>query len=230
MNMLIDAYRFGSGGGGPTDPYWANVMALLHFDGTNGSTTFTDQVAGHAWARQGDGALSTAQAKWGPSSFAMDGVNDAVEAISSDFTVGTGEFTDEFWIYPSTLPSNWIMSDQRPDSTQGVYPTIYATGSTLKFFTNSADRISGGTIVTGVWQHVALCRDGSGNTRLFLDGTQVGSTYTDTNNYLGTRIRLGASGVDLGIGMNGYMDDYRRTNAARYTSNFTPPTAAFPNS
>lgn len=80
------------------------------------------------------------------------------------------------------------------------------------------------------WTHIALCRSGS-STRLFLDGVQTGSTYTDTNNYLGPANRpvIGASGLSLGgSALNGYIDDLRITKFARYTANFTPPTAAFP--
>ena len=69
---------------------------------------------------------------------------------------------------------------------------------------------------------------------MFINGTQAGSTYTDANNY-------GAS-APLGIGtywsagapvttstLNGNIDDLRITKYARYTTTFTPPTAAFPN-
>lgn len=221
------------GGGGvvaPTDPFFANVKALLHLDGTNGSTTITDQIAGHAWSVISNAQLSTAQFKFGSASLLLDGANDAVRATSADFTVGTGDVTVEGWIYPSTLPANWVIFDQRPDGTQGLYPTIYVTGSTLKLFSNSTDRISGGTVVTGGWQHWAWCR-ASGTSRLFLGGTQVGSNFADSTNYLGTRIQLGSSGFDTGLGMNGYQDDFRFTpGVARYTSNFTPPVLPFPNS
>lgn len=227
MSLIINPYRFVSAA---TDPFFANVKSLLHFDGANGSTTITDQIAGHAWSVLSNAALSTAQAKFGPSSLVLDGANDAAQATSADFIVGNGDFTAEGWIYPNILPVNWIIFDQRPDGTQGVYPTVYASDSQLKFFTDSADRITGGTIAPGAWQHWAYCR-ASGTGRLFLAGTQVGANFADANNYIGNRIRLGASGFDTGLGMVGFQDDYRLTvGVARYTSNFTPPTAAFPNS
>lgn len=217
-------------GGVASDPYFSYVKALLHFNGTNNSTTITDEIPGHSWACLANARLSTSLSKWGSAAATFDGTSDSVEATSSDFAIGTGDFTDEFWIYPTALPGTWVMFDQRPNGTQGAMPTIYATVSTLKYFTSSADRISGGTIVINTWQHVALCR-ASGTTRLFLNGTQVGSSYADSNNYTATRIRFGTSGVDGGLGTFGSIDDYRRTvGVARYTANFTPPTAEFPNS
>ena len=54
--------------GGSADPYAANVISLLHFDGVNGSTTFTDQVPSRSWGRSGTSTISTAQSKFGGSS------------------------------------------------------------------------------------------------------------------------------------------------------------------
>jgi hypothetical protein len=61
---------------------------------------------------------------------------------------------------------------------------------------------------------------------MFVNGTQVGSTYTDTNTYVNNPIIIGAR-YDATAGFNGYIDDLRVSLYARYTANFTAPTAAF---
>jgi len=66
---------------------------------------------------------------------------------------------------------------------------------------------------------------------MFLDGTQVGSTYTDSTVYVNGTSRpvIGAEGFNSppNDSINGYIDDLRITKGyARYTANFTPPTSA----
>jgi hypothetical protein len=68
---------------------------------------------------------------------------------------------------------------------------------------------------------------------MFVNGTQVGSTYTDSTNYLSASRRpvIGINGFnETAAPLNGYIDDLRITKGvARYTANFSVPTAAFPN-
>jgi hypothetical protein len=65
---------------------------------------------------------------------------------------------------------------------------------------------------------------------MFLNGTQVGSTYADNNSYLACSLRIGYfNDGSTTNSFNGYMDDMRISDYARYTGNFTPPTASFAN-
>jgi hypothetical protein len=149
------------------------------------------------------------------------------------YAFGTGDFTVEFWLYVnSTAPSLSIIYDSRPNATTtATAPTIYLSSSNLRYYFNGADRITGNNLSTSVWYHVALCRSGA-STRLFVNGTQVGSTYTDSNTYTNSALRPFIGGDSTSIGnntLNGYIDDLRITKGyARYTSNFTAPSAAFP--
>jgi len=118
-------------------------------------------------------------------------------------------------------------------SATSVNPHIYYFGNNgIRYYTSSADRITGSVLSASTWHHIAVCR-ASGSTRLFINGTQSGATYTDANNY-GTSAPLGV-GTYWSAGspvttstLNGYIDDLRITKSARYTANFTPPTAALP--
>jgi hypothetical protein len=150
---------------------------------------------------------------------------------AENFAFGTGDFTIEFWLYLNTTSGTPIIYDSRPPSTNGAQPTIYMNGAVITYFANNANRITGATLTTSTWYHIALTRSGT-DTKLFVDGTQAGSTYTDSTTYTNATNRP-LIGVDSASGntnyFNGFIDDLRITKGvARYTSAFTPPTAALP--
>jgi len=234
----------GGGGGAPTDPLFAQVVALLHFNGADGSTTFTDEI-GNTWAAIGDAKIITAQSQYGGASLNCDGTNDGIICTNAAFAPGTGDFCVEKWVrrVGDTAvggASAGVLFDMRT-AEPSVQMAILATGSTSsparspQFFVNGSARIFGGSNIltnAGAFQHLALDRH-SGVTRLFVNGTQVGSNYTDTNNYTGTTIYIGSRFAAVSgdrRSWNGQIDDFRYTKASRYTANFTPPTAAFPDS
>jgi hypothetical protein len=80
-------------------------------------------------------------------------------------------------------------------------------------------------LTTGTWYHIALVRS-SGTVNLYVNGTSVGSA-TITSAINGPYIVVGGY-YSSSFLFNGYLDDVRITKGfARYTSSFTPPTAAF---
>ena len=103
--------------------------------------------------------------------------------------------------------------------------------NSIYYYTNGNNVITGGNVPLAQWIHVALCRSNL-STKLFLNGVQTGSTYADTNDYIESSVRVGGGndGATSAYSLTGYIDDLRITdkNIARYTANFTPPTAAFP--
>jgi hypothetical protein len=213
------------------DPYWEYVTLMLHGNGTNGAqnNTFLDSSTNNfTITRNGNttqGAFSPYGDNW---SNYFDGTGDYLNlGGQSAFSFGTGDFTIEFWVYLNSTTAN--LSDFRQASTNGLYPAIYVTNGSLRYYVNSLDRItSSTTLAVGTWYHVALSRSGT-STRLFLNGVQEGSTYTDSNNYIvgPDRPTIGISGFDgTGNPLNGYLSNYRIVKGtAVYTSNFTPPTA-----
>jgi hypothetical protein len=215
---------------GAGDLYWGNVVSLLHFDGADASTTITD-AKGTTWTAGGATQLDTAQSKFGGSSLLVSASGGWGQASSSNYALGTGDFTIEFWMRPNSASGLQIMFDMRPDGTEGLYPTVYCSGTDLYFFSNSTNRITAtGAMPTGAFKHVAVARR-DGVTRMFVEGVQVGASYADSANYLGGRIRLGASGSNGTGQYDGWLDEVRVTKGvARYAENFTPPTTAFSNS
>lgn len=210
---------------------------LLHCDGANNSTTITNNASsGSAWTVNGNAKISTAQSRFGGSSLLLDGnVNSYI--TPSGFTGsygfaydGTGDFTIEMWIYPTTISgSARIIYDTRPGS-NGAYQTIYMEASgVIYYYTQTNNRITGPTLGINTWYHIALVRNGYW-TRFFVNGINYG-TYLDTNSYLtnSARPRIGMNGVFNDSPYAGYIDEIRISRYARYYDNFTPSTTAFPN-
>ena len=175
----------------------------------------------------GNAQISTTQSKWGGSSISFDGTGDYLTFPASNlFIFGTGDFTIECWFYANSLSSTSVLIECRNNT---VGPVIFYDSGALRVNYNSSGGvlITGGSLSTGVWYHIALARSGS-STKLFVNGTQSGSTASDTNNYSNNTLIVGASYLFTQT-LNGYIQDLRITKGyARYTANFTAPTAAFP--
>lgn len=218
-----------------SDPSFASVVLLcINDNAADTTTTFVDQsAAARTLTPVGNFQYDTAQAPTGMTSSGLsDGTGDYLGAASStDFAYGTAAFTIETFLRVETLGTQ-VLLDQR-EATADVLPAIYylAAGS-IFYFTNNANAISGanGSLVADTWQHIALCKDGSGNTRLFVAGTQVGSTYADAHNYGSSKFRM-CDGFSAANSVNGHTCSWRVTKGvARYTGNFTPPTLPLPTS
>ena len=185
----------------------------------------------------GDAQVSTSVKKYGTGSLAFDGTGDYLlsNAPSTDlYAFGTGNFTIEFWIYFNSVSGTIILYDPRNTSETNC-PVLYMSSGVLYFYASGSNLITGSSLSTSTWYHIALARSGT-STKLFINGTQSGSTYTDTNNYVcqTNRPAIAANGYGAGGGvgsypLNGYIDDFRITKGlARYTTTFTPPTSALP--
>lgn len=215
----------------PTSPLTAisNTVALTNM--TNAG--ISDSAMMNDLETVGNAQVSTSVKKFGTGSIAFDGTGDYLKsnADTSLYTFGTGDFTIEMWFYLNNIVDNKYLIDFRPTSTNGAYPAIYIADSSLYYYTNTTQAISATSALSATtWYHVAVCRSGT-STKMFLNGTQVGSTYSDSTNYLCDTNRpfIGIASRSLSNEMNGYIDDLRITKGyARYTANFTPPTAALP--
>jgi hypothetical protein len=220
----------------PTTPLTAISGTSLLINMTNGA--IFDNAMMNDLETLGNAQISTSVKKYGTGSLAFDGTGDYLISNSPTtdlYAFGIGDFTIEFWLYLNSTSGAQVFYDGRPASSQGLQPTIYTNSGTLYYYTNATNRITGNSLSTNTWYHIAVSRSGS-STKMFVNGTQVGSTYTDSTNYINSALRpmIGADGYNSGTPggnpMNGYIDDLRITKGyARYTTTFTPPTAAFPN-
>ena len=152
----------------------------------------------------------------------FDGTGDYIDAPSNvAFTLGTSDFTIEGYLYLISGTTGTLYDSRTGPTT--ISPVIYLNTGALTYFVAS-NRIDGPTLVAGQWHHIAVSRSGT-STKLFLNGEQVGLTYTDTNNYVigGPKIGAGYNNSNL---LNGYISNLRvLKGTALYTSNTAPPTA-----
>ncbi len=217
-------------GGSERDPYFANVVALLHMDGADGSTTFTDSSPlGATYTAVGNAQVDTAQSVFGGGSLLCDDVGDYLQGPSSSnysFPAGT-DFTVEAWTRFAATPVNeYILAS----ATSGGLVFLVSSGNLRISRQATGDDISRTFSPTlNVWYHVAGTRSGT-TYRVFIQGIQQGATVSTTVNYPTIAPRIGGNAASTDS-FNGWIDDFRLTRGvARYTGSFTPPTRAFPNS
>jgi hypothetical protein len=208
------------------DRYFSNVSLLLHMDGANGSTTFTDNSSNvRTVTAVGNAQMSTTQSQFGGAAAYFDGTGDYL-SLSGGMPSGTGTaFTIECWIRLDDLSAYRAITRTAGGLDIGVQPSgmIVCDQTSVGIIANSAT----GVITAGTWYHVAVTRDTSNNYKIYVNGTQVASATNAFSVTAATTIGFSAfSGAHY---FKGYIDDFRVTNALRYTANFTPPTSAFPN-
>ena len=232
MNLLLSDPAFLATSGGvssPGDPYFSNVALLLHGDGANGSTTIIDSSPSpKTVTASGNAKISTAQSN------PFGGSNSIL--ISTSLTNGlltiptisfalNESFTVEAWLFKTGVHSSGYSTlFAGGGSNQFGYDTP-ATSSVFMYLDASMVATSSGPVIpTNDWCHVAYTRDVA-TCRVFVDGILQGSG-TRGNAFLLSTL----AGLSLGAqNIVGYIDEVRITKGvARYTSNFTPPTAPFP--
>jgi len=179
----------------------------------------------------GNTQISTSQYKFGSSSIRLDGTGDYITVTDNgNFDFGTNDFTIEWWQRLDSLDRFAI--DFRNGSSASNRILIYSyqydgSADDLYLYTN-ANRITATSCLTAnQWQHIAFVRS-SGTTKLYIDGTQQGNSYSDSNSYSHAEMRIWHNSIGAeNYTPAGYIDEYRVSNSARYTSNFTTPSARF---
>lgn len=178
----------------------------------------------------GNAQISTAQSKFGGGSMLFDGTGDGLLCKQFGQTFA-GDFTVEFWIYRTgtavEYPIDIFMPPPADTQAISMYINNSGAGSYNAVF-NGSTRFTGasGSIAADQWVHVAMVRY-NGVHSVYVNGTANASTYSSTASYPNCQIAVGRD-VAGSYSFTGYIDDFRVTNGiARYTANFTPPTAPF---
>jgi hypothetical protein len=169
------------------------------------------------------------------SSMFFDGTGDYLSVPTTPaLGFGTGDYTIEFYMYLTASPassSKYTLLDFRTAANAQAH-TCYVLNSAgtlyLGFYNGSADTTSSSQPVTlNNWVHCVWTRS-SGVLKIFVNGVQAYSASM-TADYTSTRpLTIGAPPGGGSEFLFGYIADLRITKAARYTANFTPPTAPLP--
>jgi hypothetical protein len=205
---------------------------LLHCNGADASTTFTDE-AGKSMTANGDAQLDTANKKFGSASGLFDGTGDYVSAANSaDFDFSTGDWTVDYWVRRNGANATAGVYGSTTDGGDGL-SIGFATDSSgkIRVIWDNTEKIVSGTAITNLtWTHVAVVR--SGNTvTVYRGGTADG-----TDDCTGDTIASSGAGIVIGrLATNaddyyftGHVDEIRVSKGiARWTSNFTPPAVEY---
>jgi hypothetical protein len=216
--------------GAAYDPYWDNVVLLLKGEGADGSATFIDSSeSSHVVSVSTGARISQDEAKFGSTSMYFNGAGGATVSEINDFNFGSEDFTIEFFVLKTAAGDATLVSRWGSNDSSSVFEIIIYNN---RMYFQTPNQNSNTTTLPpiGAWCHVAFCRNG-GTAKGFINGVEVvvNASYSTTP--------LPSLATPLGIGvrpnglfpLQGYIDELRITKGvARYTANFTPPTAPFP--
>lgn len=206
---------------------------MLHANGEDGAQTYTAET-GQTVTFVGTAQLDTAVKKFGSACLLLDGDSDYLTIPdSSDWDLGTDDFTIDFWVYFNTLPASGAQVGlvSHFDGSTGWATYLYNVSGTLTLYLYSFDDAvninKATTFSTATWYHIAIVRSGN-SWYWFKDGTQIGTTGSSSGSLQSatTPLKIGYRG-DSGY-LDGSIDEFRLSKGiARWTSNFSVPTEEY---
>ena len=211
----------------------ANTMLLLHMDGADGGTTFTDSSSnGLTTTSTGNAFTETSEKKIGTSSLQTTASSPSprISTAYSSVLASTGDFTVEMWLN-STYTTGSALLDMR-NGTDNFFMDHYAGGTNNKVAWEFGNDAASRRIFTvtnqtaGVWNHMAVVRDTSHQWYFYWNGVSISPDSGDMTSFLTMQIN---DGKPLLIGTNysfgdpcyGYYDEFRLSNNVRYPNGTT---------
>ena len=208
----------------PTAPLTAITNTKLLVQGTDAGIIDKAQVSKQV-KLVGNTKSSTDQYKFLTSSMYFDGTGDYVQLDNIQLPA---DFTIELWarLNVVTTSSNIPFVVLGNSSATGNWQFDINASNNLRLQYNVTGDLSASTGLTAnTWHHLAVVRSGT-TVKIYKDGTEVASG-TISQNFNATETVYIARNRGNSTFLNGYVSDVRITaGLARYTANFTPPTAA----
>jgi hypothetical protein len=227
----------------PTVPLTAITNTSLLCNFTNAG--IFDNTGKNVLETVADAQIDTTTKKYGTGSMEFDGTGDYLNCrMNSELSLGSGNWTIEAWLYFTSVSgdkgivSNFSTISGPPFQAFGINIRYAASLSGIRSVFGGGSLADAWTAAwspsTNTWYHFAATRSAN-SYRVFIDGSQIGSTETFTNattivNASDPNFSIGTAQTVASSDFQGFIDDLRITKGvARYTAAFTPPTAAFPN-
>lgn len=216
------------------------IISGLHFNGTNGSTTFRDVVPSNVWGASGNAQIVTDAAAFGGFSGSFDGTGDYIALGNGGNLVTPGvdeDWTLSGWVTPASVTTVRGFVSTRVTSPTGFGWQLYseANGSVAFVYHLSHSvtvYIGGGSLTLNARNYIALSKKGRVY-YLFVNGAKVDERTENSPIYIvGASSlvygRFTASGAHPQYDFTGKLDDWRiHKGACLYEYNFSPPTDAF---
>jgi hypothetical protein len=148
----------------------------------------------------------------------------------TDLQPGSGDFCIELYVNLVNQGANFpVFVDSRVSGatdTNGFFWGIRDSDNRIYLYTHSGTQIyADHSLTTGKWYHLALTRQ-SGTFRMFIDGSQAGVSYSQSQNYT-NQIRYIGHSTNSEVQtwyIDAYISNFRFVKGeAVYTTNFTPP-------
>jgi Concanavalin A-like lectin/glucanases superfamily len=226
-NVSIGYYV--GGGGGGAGAVGNNASSTPGSGGIGIASTITGSSVYYAGGGGGSGDNRTTTG-----SITFNGTSDYIYSTSSSYSFGTGDFTIEFWHYPSGSVSNnglfQLTNAIFSVATLGIsvaYLGALGAGTIqVSYGSNSTVTVTP-TFSTSAWNHFALVRS-SNTLKLYVNG--VGSTIaaSDTTNYSYQGLAIAGYYATSQLTKGNFSNFRIVKGTAIYTSNFTPPTSPLP--
>jgi hypothetical protein len=230
-----------TGGGVPGNDAFTKI--LLHMDGANGGTTFTDDNAGGVsatWSTSGSPTTTTTSPRFGTASYQGNSSSHIVSNQVAAYQAGSSDFTVDFWMRgtdattlqyicgfldgsQTTFSAGWYIYYDASKFLRGTFGNTSASS----FQTNTGAT----TVLDGNWHHIALVKTSS-SVQIYIDGVATGSPVTPSGSMYsssGQRLWIGSAPIAFGsTAFRGQIDEFRYSlGIARWNANFTPPTGPY---
>lgn len=218
-------------------------LSLVHFDGTDGSTVITDDVAARVWTASGAAKLVAAGAKFGSACASFNGSNSYITSGDAAsfwkfLHACTTPWTIDGWVSPSGSGTRTILDNGGAASAAvGIYISVNGSNQLAVNIARGtsgtmAAQLAAGAVPNSTWTYIKVLVDpGASNgkgLKVYINGALAGESAISSPSSANPTSALTFGRYTSGIAFyyNGLLDEFRiRSGFADYDT--TVPGAPF---